>query len=64
MDVICTANSCGAGVPVYEFLEVGPLKKGWQELHDKGEMQPLIEKRRDTPRSGDVIKDPDHFKAQ
>lgn len=54
VDVLLTSNSCGSGVPVFDFEGEGSLVGKWHRTSDAGKLEDVRERVR-LPRPGDVL---------
>ena len=61
VDVQLTSNSCGSGVPVFEYKEEGTLVEKWQKREKAGQFKEVFEKVASLPRPKDVLGDPSYF---
>lgn len=54
VDVLLTSNSCGSGVPVFEFKGDGSLQEKWRKTHAAGKLDEM-QRRIALPRPDDVL---------
>ena len=54
VEVLLTSNSCGSGVPVFDFKSDGNLVKKWRKTSQAGRLEDM-QRRIELPRPGDVL---------